>query len=342
LVHCECAIECCRAVGIVYTLEDGKSAKCPNHHKSFKKRLNSFQEIDNNGGNSDEIDQRSDSNKGSGKEDSSDEGQKDDESTKKKGANVDGDDEESGKDSGTEGADQVKSSCNLNVDGGKEQSGKEGATKGSCEKNISAETEESKGNIDRVDEHGMGDNVIGENREKSSANENNDGGKEQSGKVGRTEGSGKKDGSDEEEKDYQLTKKKEQTMMEMMKNQRKKTKETVMQLMNAVMEITVLVIIVKNPVPMKIMMAVKNNQGKMVELKEIDKEDGSDDKEKDDESNKDNKANNDGDDDKSGKDGGTDGSGNNDSNNITRTKLLNTMYLADMFVFLLHRSTAKA
>ncbi len=29
-------------------------------------------------------------------------------------------------------------------------------------------------------------------------------------------------------------------------------------------------------------------------------------------------------------------------NNKTRTKLLNTMYLADMFVFLLHRSTAKA
>jgi hypothetical protein len=42
LVHHECAIECCRAVGIVYRLEDGKSAKCPNHHKSFKKKLNSF------------------------------------------------------------------------------------------------------------------------------------------------------------------------------------------------------------------------------------------------------------------------------------------------------------
>jgi hypothetical protein len=40
LVHRECAIECCRAVGIVYTLEDGKSAKCPNRHKSFKKKLN--------------------------------------------------------------------------------------------------------------------------------------------------------------------------------------------------------------------------------------------------------------------------------------------------------------
>jgi hypothetical protein len=43
-------------------------------------------------------------------------------------------------------------------------------------------------------------------------------------------------------------------MMEMMKNQGKKTKETVMELMNAVMEITTLVEIVKNPVPMKTMM----------------------------------------------------------------------------------------
>ncbi len=120
LVQRECAIECCRAVGIVYTLEDGKSAKCPHHHKSFKKKLSSFPEIDNNGGNSDEIDQRSVSNEGSGKEDSSDEGQKDDELTKEKGANVDGDDEESGKDGQTEGANQVKSSCNLNVDGSKE------------------------------------------------------------------------------------------------------------------------------------------------------------------------------------------------------------------------------
>ncbi len=42
LVHRECAIECCRAVGIVYTLEDGKSAKCPNHHESLKNKLNSF------------------------------------------------------------------------------------------------------------------------------------------------------------------------------------------------------------------------------------------------------------------------------------------------------------
>jgi hypothetical protein len=50
---------------------------------------------------------------------SSDEGQKHDELTKEKGAKDDGDDEESGKDVGTEVADQIKSSCNLNVDGGK-------------------------------------------------------------------------------------------------------------------------------------------------------------------------------------------------------------------------------
>jgi hypothetical protein len=135
---------------------------------------------------------------------SSDEGQKDDESTKEKGANNDGDDGESGKDGGTEGADQIKSSCSLNVDGGKDQSGKKAATKGSCPKDISAETEESKGNVDRVVERGDGDNLIGENHEKSHANENNDGGKEQSGKVGRS----KKDGCDEAEKDYESAKKK--------------------------------------------------------------------------------------------------------------------------------------
>jgi hypothetical protein len=45
-------------------MDNGKSAKCPNHHKGFKKKLNSFQENDNNGGNSDEIDQRNDSNEG--------------------------------------------------------------------------------------------------------------------------------------------------------------------------------------------------------------------------------------------------------------------------------------
>jgi hypothetical protein len=61
--------------------------------------------------------------------------------------------------------------------------------------------------------------------------------------------------------------KKEQTMMEMMKNQEKKTKEMVMELMNVVMEITTLVKIVKNPVSMKIMMAVKTNQEKTVKLR---------------------------------------------------------------------------
>jgi hypothetical protein len=78
LVHQECAIECCKAVGIFYRLEDGKSARCPNHHEGFKMKLNSFQENDNNSGNSDEIDQRNDSNKGKCKKGSSDEGQKDD------------------------------------------------------------------------------------------------------------------------------------------------------------------------------------------------------------------------------------------------------------------------
>jgi hypothetical protein len=57
--------------------------------------------------------------------------------------NVNVNEEESGKDGGTEGANQIKSSCNLNDDGSKKQSGKEGATKGSCEKDISAETEDS-------------------------------------------------------------------------------------------------------------------------------------------------------------------------------------------------------
>jgi hypothetical protein len=51
---------------------------------------------------------------------SGDEGQTDDELTKEKGATDDGDDEESGKDDGIEGADQIKSSCNLNVDGSKD------------------------------------------------------------------------------------------------------------------------------------------------------------------------------------------------------------------------------
>ncbi len=69
---------------------------------------------------------------------------------------------------------------------------------------ISAETKEREGNIDGVVERGDGDNVIGENHEKSHANENNDGGKEQSGKVGRSQ----KDGSEEAEKDYESSKKK--------------------------------------------------------------------------------------------------------------------------------------
>jgi hypothetical protein len=45
LVHHECAIECCRAVGIIYRLDDGKSAKCPNHHEGFKKKLNYFERL---------------------------------------------------------------------------------------------------------------------------------------------------------------------------------------------------------------------------------------------------------------------------------------------------------
>ncbi len=67
--------------------------------------------------------------------------------------------------------------------------------------------------------------------------------------------------------------KKEQTMMETIKNQGWKTKEMVMELMNVVMEITALVIIMKNPVPMKIMMAVKKS-GKNGGTEGIDKEDG--------------------------------------------------------------------
>ncbi len=75
LDHRECAIECCRAADIIYTLEDGKSARCPNHHEGFKKKLNSSQVNDNNSGNSHEIDQRDDSNKDKRKEGSSEEGQ---------------------------------------------------------------------------------------------------------------------------------------------------------------------------------------------------------------------------------------------------------------------------
>ncbi len=83
-------------------------------------------------------------------------------------------------------------------------------------------------------------------------------------------------------------------MMEMIKNQGKKTMETVMELMNVVMEITTLVEIVKNPVPMKTMMRgtirrmvvmtkqtvmemeqmvmeTITNQGKMVELMVVER-----------------------------------------------------------------------
>jgi hypothetical protein len=70
---------------------------------------------------------------------------------------------------------------------------------------------------------------------------------------------------------------------------------------------------VKNPVPMKIMMAVKNNQGKMVELRGLIRRMIVMEKKKDDELNKDNKANGDRDDDESGKDGETDESGKKDS-----------------------------
>ncbi len=67
----------------------------------------SANENNNNGGNSDKIDQRIDSNKESNMEISSDEGQKHEGLTKEKGAKDDGDDEESGKDGGTEGANQI-------------------------------------------------------------------------------------------------------------------------------------------------------------------------------------------------------------------------------------------
>ncbi len=83
-------------------------------------------------------------------------------------------------------------------------------------------------------------------------------------------------------------------MMKMIKNQGKKTKEMVIELMNAVMEIMTLVEIMKNPVPMKIMMRgmirrmvvitkqtvmemeqtvmkMMPNQGKMVELMVVER-----------------------------------------------------------------------
>jgi hypothetical protein len=121
---------------------------------------------------------------------SGDEGQTDDELIKKKGTKDDGDDEESGKDNGTEGADQINSSCNLNVDGGKDQSEKEAATTGSVRRILVLKL--------------------------------------------------------------------------------KKAKETLMELLKAVMEIMLLEKIMKNPKPMKIMMVVKNNQGKLVEVRSRD------------------------------------------------------------------------
>jgi hypothetical protein len=36
LVHRECAIACCESVGLVYTVENGKNAMCPDHHPGFK------------------------------------------------------------------------------------------------------------------------------------------------------------------------------------------------------------------------------------------------------------------------------------------------------------------
>jgi hypothetical protein len=49
----------------------------------------------------------------------------------------------------------------------------------------------------------------------------------------------------------------------------KKAKETLMELMNAVIEIMSLEKIMKNPVPIKVMMVLKNNQGKLVELRGV-------------------------------------------------------------------------
>jgi hypothetical protein len=42
LVHCECAIACCVAVGLVYTVENGKNAMQPDHHPGFKKNYIPF------------------------------------------------------------------------------------------------------------------------------------------------------------------------------------------------------------------------------------------------------------------------------------------------------------
>ncbi len=62
---------------------------------------------DNNSGNSHEIDQINDSNEGKCKKGSSDKGQKDDKSKNENRANVNVNDEGSGKDVGTEVADLI-------------------------------------------------------------------------------------------------------------------------------------------------------------------------------------------------------------------------------------------
>jgi hypothetical protein len=49
----------------------------------------------------------------------------------------------------------------------------------------------------------------------------------------------------------------------------KKAKETLMELLKAVMEIMSLEKIMKNPKPIKIMMVVKNNQGKLVKVRRM-------------------------------------------------------------------------
>ncbi len=125
---------------------------------------------------------------------------------------------------------------------------------------------ENKGNGYGVDERGDGDNGIGDNCEKSSANENNDGGKDQSGKDGGTEGNDKEYGSDEKEKDYESNKDNEangdgdddesgkvggtdgsgknDSSYEEEKNDEsdKKTKQMVKEMMDAVMEIMAMMI----------------------------------------------------------------------------------------------------
>jgi hypothetical protein len=42
LVHCECAIACCVAVGLFYIVENGENAMCPDHHPGFKKKIYTF------------------------------------------------------------------------------------------------------------------------------------------------------------------------------------------------------------------------------------------------------------------------------------------------------------